>query len=61
MQKDKETFYCYNPKLRKFLGLAGLRWNEKGFHENTKSYYWTFSKNNKLDELLKEYKKANPQ
>lgn len=50
-------FYCYSPRMRKFLGLSGLRWEKRGFNENTKSYYWTFIRSERLDELLKEYNK----
>lgn len=48
-------FYCYNPKVRKFLGLAGLRWEWKGVHDNTKRTYWTFERSEELDRLITRY------
>lgn len=59
MQKESNVYYCYSPKLRKFLGLSGLRWGKKGFNEDTKSYYWTFNKTETLYRLLEEYDISN--
>ncbi|MDW0112180.1 hypothetical protein QT711_03215 [Sporosarcina saromensis] len=52
-------FYCYNPKLRKYLGLNGLRWGYKGFNQAIKKYYWTFEENEELSKLIEKYKIEN--
>lgn len=58
-QERTAYFYCYNPKLRKFLGLSGLRWAYKGFNNKTHKYYWTFERNEELNNLIKVYKMEN--
>lgn len=57
--KQTGYFYCYNPKLRKFLGLADLRWEKRGVHKYTGRTYWTFKHSDKLNELIQDYKKEN--
>jgi len=60
MKTEEMTFfYCYNPKLRKFLGLSNLRWEKRGINENTGRTYWTFKHSDKLNELIQQYKKEN--
>lgn len=54
-QQEVTYFYCYNPRLRKFLNQNGLTWLERGVNENSESPYWTFWQSERLSELIKDY------
>lgn len=51
-------FYCYNPKLRKFLGENGLSWIDRDINPSNGFPYWTFAQSTQLGRLIKEYNKA---
>ena len=48
-------FYCYNPRLRKFLGQNGLRWNRSDVHYHTGRTFWIFERNEELSRLIDLY------
>lgn len=53
------NFYCYNPKLRKYLDQNGTRWIEKGVHFKTGNPFWVFERSTRLSSLLDEFTKLN--
>ena len=56
MSNEDNRFYCYNPKLRKFLDQNGTRWVDKGIHYKTNRTYWVFERSARLGGLLERYK-----
>lgn len=57
MQNEKRLFYCYSPRLRKFLDQNGTSWVNKGTHEVSNKPFWVFEQSTRLGELLEKYKK----
>lgn len=55
-QKEKKVFFCYNPRLRKWLDQNGTSWIDKGIHSVTNKPYWVFEQSTRLSNLIKEYK-----
>lgn len=56
--KGEKLFYCYSPKLRKYLDQNGTHWIGKGLNEENGKTYWTFKQTARLGVLLSEYKKG---
>lgn len=54
---NKDYFYCYSPRLRRFIREGGTRWIEKGVNPKSGYPYWVFEHCKRLEELLKEYGK----
>ena len=59
MQKEKDYFYCYNNKVRRYIDENGTRHIRKGYHEVTGYPYWVFEHTKRLSEILKKYKVEN--
>ena len=58
--KDIELYCCYSLNLREFLYNNGLRYKLAALNPNSKSLFWVYVKNEKLDRLLNEWS-ANKQ
>jgi hypothetical protein len=55
-----ELYCCYSLNLREFLYKNGLRYKLAALNPNSKSLFWVYVKNEKLDRLLNEWS-ANKQ
>ena len=55
-----ELYCCYSLNLREFLYKNGLRYKLAALNPNSKSLFWVYVKNEKLDKLLNEWS-ANKQ
>ena len=55
-----ELYCCYSLNLREFLNKNGLRYKIAALNPNSKSLFWVYVKNEKLDNLLNEWS-ANKQ
>jgi len=60
MEKDIELYYCYSLNLREFLYNNGVRYKLAALNPNSKSLFWVYVKDKKLDKLLSEWS-ANKQ
>lgn len=56
MKNGNKYFYCYSPKLRRFITEQGINWTDRGINENSGHRYWVFANNEKLSEVIKKYK-----
>lgn len=50
-----ELYCCYSLNLREFLYKNGLRYKLAALNPNSKSLFWVYIKNEKLDKLLNEW------
>lgn len=57
IDKDVELYCCYSLNLREFLYENGLRYKLAALNPNSKSLFWVYVKNEKLDNLLNEWSK----
>lgn len=55
-----ELYCCYSLNLREFLYKNGLRYKLAALNPNSKSLFWVYVKDKKLDKLLNEWS-ANKQ
>lgn len=55
-----ELYCCYSLNLREFLYANGLRYKLAALNPNSKSLFWVYVKDEKLDKLLNEWS-ANKQ
>ncbi len=55
-----KLYCCYSLNLRKFLDRNGLRYELAALNPNSKSLFWVYIKDEKLDKLLNEWS-ANKQ
>lgn len=55
-----ELYCCYSLNLRDFLYDNGMRYKLAALNPNSKSLFWVYVKNEKLDKLLSEWS-ANKQ
>ena len=58
--ENVELYCCYSLNLREFLYNNGLRYKLAALNPNSKSLFWVYVKNEKLDKLLNEWS-ANKQ
>lgn len=49
-------FYCYSIKLRNFLMKSGLRYVSKDVHKKTNKTFWCFIGDEKLNNLIEEFR-----
>ena len=54
-EKDIELYCCYSLNLREFLYDNGVRYKIAALNPISKSLFWVYVKNQKLDELLTEW------
>lgn len=59
-KKDVELYCCYSLNLREFLYKNGMRYKLAALNPNSKSLFWVYVKDDKLDKLLNEWS-ANKQ
>lgn len=59
-EKDIELYCCYSLNLREFLYKNGVRYKLAALNPNSKSLFWVYIKDEKLDKLLSEWS-ANKQ
>lgn len=55
-----ELYCCYSLNLRDFLYNNGVRYKLAALNPNSKSLFWVYIKDEKLDKLLSEWS-ANKQ
>ena len=55
IDKDIELYCCYSLNLREFLYSNGMRYKLAALNPNSKSLFWVYVKNEKLDKLLNEW------
>ena len=53
--KNAELYCCYSLNLREFLYNNGLRYKLAALNPNSKSLFWVYVKDEKLDKLLNEW------
>lgn len=53
--KNVELYCCYSLNLREFLYNNGLRYKLAALNPNSKSLFWVYVKDEKLDKLLNEW------
>lgn len=59
-KENIELYCCYSLNLREFLYDNGMRYKLAALNPNSKSLFWVYVKNEKLDKLLSEWS-ANKQ
>lgn len=59
-KRDIELYCCYSLNLREFLYKNGVRYKLAALNPNSKSLFWVYVKDEKLDRLLNEWS-ANKQ
>ena len=57
---DVQLYCCYSLNLRNYLNNNGLRYKLAALNPNSKSLFWIYVKNDKLDKLLSDWS-ANKQ
>ena len=55
-----KLFTCYSNNLMKFLVKNKIRYRITGENIKTKKQFWIFIRNHKLNNLLTQWKKTNP-
>jgi hypothetical protein len=50
-----ELYCCYSLNLREFLYKNGMRYKLAALNPNSKSLFWVYVKDEKLDRLLNEW------
>lgn len=53
--KDVELYCCYSLNLRNYLFDNGMRYKLAALNPNSKSLFWIYVKNEKLDQLLNKW------
>lgn len=59
-KENIELYCCYSLNLREFLYNNGVRYKLAALNPNSKSLFWVYVKNERLDKLLSEWS-ANKQ
>jgi len=54
-KENVELYCCYSLNLREFLCNSGVRYKLAALNPNSKSLFWVYVKNEKLDKLLNEW------
>lgn len=54
-ENNVELYCCYSLNLREFLYNNGVRYKLAALNPNSKSLFWVYAKDEKLDELLSEW------
>lgn len=60
IENNVELYCCYSLNLRNYLKDNGLRYKIAALNPNSKSLFWVYIKNDKLDKLLSDWS-ANKQ
>lgn len=56
-----EFFYCYSTNLHDFLRLRGVRYICAGLNETTLRKFWQYRRDERLNELLTQYREGKPE
>lgn len=59
-ENNVELYCCYSLNLREFLYNNGVRYKLAALNPNSKSLFWVYVKDEKLDKLLTDWS-ANKQ
>lgn len=54
---DVNLYCCYSLNLREFLNKNGIRYKLAALNPNSRSLFWVYIKDEKLDKLLNEWSK----
>lgn len=54
-ENNIELYCCYSLNLRNYLYENGLRYKLAALNPNSKSLFWVYIKNEKLDKLLSDW------
>ena len=54
-KENVELYCCYSLNLRDYLYNNGVRYKLAALNPNSKSLFWVYVKNEKLDKLLTEW------
>ena len=54
-ENNVELYCCYSLNLREFLYNNGVRYRLAALNPNSKSLFWVYIKDEKLDKLLTEW------
>ena len=54
-KENVKLYCCYSLNLRKFLYDNGVEYDLAALNPNSKSLFWVYIKNEKLDKLLTEW------
>lgn len=54
---EVELYTCYSLPLRNYLRKNGMRYKLAALNPNSKQLFWVYVKDEKLDNLLNEWKK----
>ena len=54
--RNEKYYYCYSYPQKKYLMDNGERYVLKGVHADSQKTYWVFERNEKLNELLDDWK-----
>jgi len=60
MDNDVQLFPCYSSNLKDYLMRNGLRYKLSALNANNHKKMWIFIDNEKLNNLLIEWKKTKP-
>lgn len=53
---NKSYFYCYNPKMRRFIQeICLIYWVDKGVNPKNNFPFWVFERSKELDEAISLY------
>lgn len=52
---DVNLYCCYSLNLREYLFKNGMRYKLAALNPNSKSLFWVYVKDEKLDKLLNEW------
>ena len=55
IRKKQKLYCCYSLPLRKYLYENGLEYELAALNPNSKSLFWVYVKDEKLDKLLNEW------
>ena len=53
--KDSKLFPCYSIPMRDYLSSIGIKYELVGLHPKTKTMFWVYIKNSKLENALLEW------
>lgn len=59
--EKKDLFYCYSPKLKRFLtSHKGIRYLHQGINASSKRSFWVFIRTEDLGNALAEWTSTKP-
>lgn len=59
--EQKDLFYCYSPKLKKFLtNVKKIRFLHQGINSSTTRNFWVYIRSEELGAALAEWTNTKP-